>query len=176
MPGWGLALASSCYPLSKSFMCLLSMDMSVVVPEMVSHRPVLEFWQPSCSPRPQESLVSEYYKHGLFKIRFFHQSLEEEGLSQSPLYHLPQKNFLPSEEVIHEWAFPCDKTRFPFFCVKASWSRLGNPLLGREHLQAANQKCSLLPGYSLCFWSLIPFLSQAIRPLRAFSVILPSIV
>lgn len=31
--------ASSCYLLSKSFKYLLSMDTSVVVPEMVSHRP-----------------------------------------------------------------------------------------------------------------------------------------
>lgn len=31
--------ASSCYLLSKNFVCLLSMDMSVVTPEMVSHRP-----------------------------------------------------------------------------------------------------------------------------------------
>lgn len=30
--------ASSCYLLSKSFTYLLSMDMSVVVPEMISHR------------------------------------------------------------------------------------------------------------------------------------------
>lgn len=77
--------------------------------------PGSELWQLSCSPQPQESFVFEYCEHGLFKIHFFHHSLEEEGFSHSLP---PTTKFSPSEELIQKRSFPCDKTRFPSFLCK----------------------------------------------------------
>lgn len=65
------------------------MHMSVLAPEMAPHRPGpgLELWQPNCSPRHQEYLVSDYCVcgHGLTLMPFLHRSLEEEGFNRFPL-------------------------------------------------------------------------------------------
>ena len=77
-----------------------------------------------------------------------------------------------SEEGIHKWAFPCDKTRFPSLPCKSFMKPPWKPPLGREGMQAAHQQCSLWPGCSLYFLSLLPCLSQAIRPPRGINQIL----
>lgn len=60
-----------------------------------------------------------------------------------------------------------------FFCVKASWSPHGNPLLGKGLL--AGSWPAVLPVVWLQLLLLIPFLSKAIRPLRAINMIPPAL-